>query len=141
MRVRATLFLIHSVRVSGTALRISVAFPPKGQSSGRALEDGASADSVRIPQFRESFFQGGCVCLCARRSRQTIWCRVLRSPDRAAAATAHTYTQMPLSPPRSQNVFRTPSCVDAPPPPPGAPDGFHTNSWLRGISWEPLEGP
>lgn len=40
-----------------------------------------------------SLFQGGCVCLCARRSRQTIWCRVLRSPDRAAAAaTAHTYT-------------------------------------------------
>lgn len=26
--------------------------------------------------------------LCARRSRQTIWCRVLRSPDRAAATSS-----------------------------------------------------
>lgn len=69
-------------------------------------------------------------CLCARRSRQTIWCRVLRSPDRAAA----------VGPPFLK-VFRTHlwTCiVHASRPAPRAYRWFHTNSWLRGISWEPL---
>lgn len=62
-------------------------------------------------------------CLCARRSRQTIWCRVLRSPDHAAAAAVGSGRGPPFP-----MVFRTRlwTCgiVVHRARPPGRTDGF-----------------
>lgn len=100
-RPRTYIVLNSSARVSGTALRISVALPPEGQSSGRALgSDGVSVDSVRIPQFRDSF-SGGSVCVCVHGGHGRpygVACCGRQTVQQQRRRRTHTHRSPPLSP-------------------------------------------